>query len=220
MNFLKISAGNAIRKRRRTARRGIGSIFALCLAVSCICPALAAGANPYYDPAWMLEKATVVQLGKCKIMVLRTYSWRDWMPIVATPGPDGGSPLRIRVSLRFDNSGGEAEKLSYRTFIVDSKGQSYPVNFRVLPNYHVLPDEIAKAYPSYDDEASKSVLVKYNVIWDGTLKAGETRDTELVANKGPYLPVGSNIQVRIEWSDGKGNAAVLQTPAEPVKRTD
>ena len=220
MNFLKKSAIKAILMRRRTMRCLTGPIFALCLVASYLCPVLAAETNPYYDPAWILEKATAVQSGKCRIMALRTYPWRDWMPMVANPGPDGGSPLRIKVSLRFDNSRGEAEKLSFRTFVVDSNGHSHPVVFRVLPNFRVLPDAIAKSYPSYDNETRKSAMAKYNVIWDGTLGAGETRDAELITNQGPYLPVGSKIHVRIEWSDSRGNTVVLNTPDEPIARTD
>lgn len=220
MNFLKIMGAKLIRIRCRSMGQVIGLIFVVCLVASHLCPVPAAAANPYYDPAWILEKATAVQTGKCKILALRIYPWRDWMPMVADPGPDGGSPLRVRVSLIFDNSRGEAEKLSFRAFIVDSQGQSYPVIFRVMPNYNVLPDAVAKAYPSYDNEARKSAMAQYNVIWDGTLKAGETRDTELFTNQGPYLTVGSIIHVRLEWTDGKGNTVVLKTPEESIKRTD
>lgn len=197
-----------------------GWVFAVCLIAGCLCPAFAAEINPYFDPAWISEKGTVAHSGNCKITAVGTYFWRDWMPIVRLPGPDGGSPLHARVKLTFDNSAGDANKFSFRATIVDNKGQSHPVPFRVLPNFRVLPDDVFKLYRTYDDETKKAVVTKYNVMWDGGLNPGETRDVELITAEGPYLPVGSSIHVRIEWTDKKSDKVVVNTPDGPIERTD
>lgn len=204
----------------RTLGYATGWIFAVWLIAACLGPALAAAGNPYWNPAWTSIEGTVVQSGNCKIKALGTYFWRDWMPIVRRPGPDGGSPLHARVKLSLDNSAGEANQFSFRATIVDDKGQSYSVPFRVLPNFRVLPDDVFKRYRTYDDEAKKAVINKYNVIWDGRLNPGEARDVELVTTEGPYLPVGSRIHVRIEWTDKKGDTVVVRTPDAPIERTD
>jgi hypothetical protein len=213
--------GVSVRKIcHRTMRHVIGWVFAGYLIASCPCSVLAAEANLYRDPAWNLEMVTVVQSGKCKIMAMGIYSWRDWMPIVANPGPDGGSPLYIKIDLVMDNSTGEMNKFSFSAVIVDDKGQSYPATFRVLPNFLVIPDAIAKSYKSYDNEDKKSIMAQYSVLWNGTLNAGETRNVSLYADRGPYLPVGSKIHVRMEWTDNKGNSVMLKTPEKSIKRTD
>jgi hypothetical protein len=84
-------------------------IGAVCLITACLCPVFAAEINPYVDPAWLSTQSAASPLGACKISVLQTYFWRDWMPIVRRPGPDGGSPLRAKVNLSFDNSRGGEE---------------------------------------------------------------------------------------------------------------
>ena len=57
-------------------------IGAVCLITACLCPVLAAEINPYVDPAWLSAQSAASQLGACKISVLQTCFWRDWMPIV------------------------------------------------------------------------------------------------------------------------------------------
>ena len=220
---MKIPGAVPMRKRwtaERTMRHVAGWVFPLCLIAGCLRPAFAGEINPYWNPAWNSTKGTTAQSGNCKITALATYFWRDWMPIVRSPGPDGGSPLHARVKLSLDNSAGDANQLSFRTAIVDQKGQSYAVPFRVLPNFRVLPDDVSRAYRTYGDTAKKAVIAEYNVLWDGGLKPGEIREVELVTAEGPYLPVGSSIHVRIEWTDKKGDTVVVRTPDALIKRTD
>lgn len=61
-------------------------------------------------------------IGKCRITAASIYAWRDWMPVVSKPGPDGGSPLHAKVTLTLDNSAGEATKLNCNAVVVDEKG--------------------------------------------------------------------------------------------------
>jgi hypothetical protein len=169
----------------------------------------------------VLSKDTTVQCGKCRITVLGTYFWRDWMPIVRSPGPDGGSPLHARVKVSLDNSAGDANKFTFRTAIVDDKGQSYPVAFHVFSNSRNLSDNNAKSHRTYSIETEKApVTGEYNMIWDGGLNPGEIREIELTTAEGPYLAAGSRVHLRIEWTDQKGDTAALSTPDEFIERTD
>jgi hypothetical protein len=220
MKFPRIAGVKESAMSNRSARHVTGWLFALWLIVGCLRPAFSAEVNPYLDPPRISGKDNTVASGACRIAVVGTSFWRDWMPIVGKPGPDGGSPLHARVKLSLDNSAGDAGKLSFRVVIVDQNGQSYSSTFRVLPNFRVLPDEIFKACRNYDDEAKKAAIAKYNVLWDGGINPGEVREVELATAEGPYLPVGSSIHVRIEWTDQKGNTVVVRSPDEPIKRTD
>jgi hypothetical protein len=192
-------------------------IFFLSLAP---CSIFAAEANPYYNPLWRSSDSESYQLGDCRIRVLHTYYWRDWMPIVSSPGPDGGSPLRAKINLAFDNSKGGDNSFSFQVVIMDSKGQSYPVPFKILPNYRVLPEDVVKSYRDMNEEAKKAAIVQYNVFWNGRLKAGEIREVVLATSEGPYLPVKSRIQAEITWTDEKGNVVKVKTAEEPINRTD
>jgi len=88
------------------------------------------------------------------------------------------------------NGKGEAKRLSFEAAVIDEKGEAHVVTFKVAEK------------------------------WDGTLKAGEKREVELITHAGPYLKVGSEIQVRITWRDEKGNAAALKTGKCAIERTD
>lgn len=166
------------------------------------------------------QESAAVELGKCKITILSAYAWRDWMPIVDHPGPDGGSPLLAKVILRVDNPGRDAIKLSYRAVILDEKGQSHAAAFNTMPNFRVLPDAIAESYRNLDEKGRKEANAKYNVMWDGSLMAGESRLVEIITGEGRYLPVGSRIRVEIKWTDSKGESVVVRTPEAVIERTD
>jgi len=168
----------------------------------------------------VVEKGAKVQLGKCEITVTEIYFWRDWMPIVSHPGPDGGSPLHARARLWMDNSKGDASKFSFKAVVVDANGQSHPVAPKLLPNFRVLPDEVANAYRGYDEKTKKDAIAKYNVEWDGVLKPGESRVVELATAEGPYLPVRSLIHMEITWTNQKGDSVTVRTPEAQINRTD
>ena len=198
----------------------VKSISAACLVMVCLCSAFAAETNPYLDPARSATKGTASQLGNCRITVLGTYFWRDWMPIVSRPGPDRGSPLRAKVKLSLDNARGTASKLSFRAVVVDDKGQSYPVTFHVLPNYRVLPDDVSKSYRTLDEATKKTVAAQDDLTWNGELKPGEVREVELATADGPYLPVGSRVHLEITWTDKRGDSVTVRTPDAQIQRTD
>ncbi len=200
---------------------GAAWILALFFTAAWINAAHAAQINPYIGPDSYSTDNAVFEIGACKITVLKTYFWRDWMPIVSDPGPDHGSPLHAKVQLNLDNSAGGSNKLSFRAVIIDGKGQSYPAAFHVLPNFRVLPETIdnPESWRSLDDEARKSVIEQYNVYWNGELKPGEVRKVELLAADGPYLPVASGAGVEITLTDQKGGSVVVKTPITLIQRT-
>jgi hypothetical protein len=196
------------------------SVTSACLTVSLPCPAYAAEISQHAGPVRIFADDTVSALGACKITVLKTYFWRDWMPIVSRPGPDRGSPLHAKVQLSLDNSTGNADTFSFRAVIVDSKGKVYPTTFHVLPNYRVLPEDIDKSYSTLDDKTRKSIDARYNVVWNGELKPGEVRTVEFLGADGPYLPVGDMAHVEITLTDLKGDSIVVRTPDAIIHRTD
>ncbi|MGO9413619.1 MAG: hypothetical protein ACLP51_00560, partial [Syntrophobacteraceae bacterium] len=67
---------------------GAAWILALFFTAAWINAAHAAQINPYIGPDSYSTDNAVFEIGACKITVLKTYFWRDWMPIVSDPGPD------------------------------------------------------------------------------------------------------------------------------------
>lgn len=114
----------------------------------------------------------IAALGKCRVTIVGTSLWRDWMPIVEHPGPDGGSPLHARIKLWMDNSAGDPIQISFQAVIAGDKARIYALPLHVLPNFRVLPEDVRKSFNSLDEKARKKILAQYNVIWDGVLKKG------------------------------------------------
>ena len=196
-------------------------IFAMCLTAAWLCPAYAAETNPNVNQAQYTGDGVVFKLGACKISVLETYLWRDWMPVVDQPGSDKGSPLHSKIQLYLDNSAGDSIKLSYQGVVVSSKGQSSAVTFTVLPNYRLIPESIdnPESWQTMDDTARKAVIARYNVLWTGELKPGETRKVELLSSDGPYLPGGDMATVEITLTDQKGRSVVVKSPSTLIIKT-
>jgi len=168
--------------------------WAVCLMITLpLSPVFASGVDLRVDPAPVSSRGASFKLGACEIRVLDAYFWRDFMPIVSRPGPDGGSPLRVRVRLSVDNSRGVENKFSFRAVIVDEKGQSHPITFRGTQR---------------------------GMMWDGEINTSEVREIELVAADGPYLPAGSGVHVEITWTDRKGDSVIVRTPVAQINRTD
>jgi len=140
------------------------------------------------------SKPAIFKLGDCRITVLEISFWRDWMPIVAHPGPDHGSPLRAVLKLRLDNTSGADAKLSWVAAVISEDGKSNPLELRVLP--------------------------ENGIAWNRALKKGESREILLTAQDGPYLPVGSLVHVEMTWTDQNGKTVLVRTPKSPIGRTD
>jgi len=101
-------------------------------------------------------------------------AYRDWMPIVGEPGPDGGSPLVASARLTVHNSGDAAVDLAIGDAGVVTKAGAFPIAVSVLSDVPPLPRRVPPG--------------------EGVTMLVGTRS-------GPYLPVGTvlamNIAVRI-----------------------
>lgn len=183
-------------------------IFAFSFITACLCLVLAAGIT------LVLAKSAAAKLDACEISVLDIYFWRDFMPIVSRPGPDGGSPLRAKVKLSLDNSRGADNEFSFKTVVVDEEGRVYPVSFRVMPRNRV------PSYRTPDEGAKRTIAASHDVMRNVEVKRSEISEIELITAEGPYLPVGSSIHVEITWTDQKGDSVIVRTPVAQINRTD
>lgn len=124
------------------------------------------------------------------------FCWRDWMPIVAKPGPDHGSPLMAKATCQLDNTGSGAVKLACAGTVKDADGKAHPVKLKML---------------AADQETA----------WDGALAAGEKREVRFrLVNDDLYLAVGSKITLVIVLTDGAGHDTTVETVPAAIERTD
>jgi hypothetical protein len=201
-------------------------ILALCLIAGCSSQDSSARikpdkeTGPHICPASYSSGSSAAVIGTCRIKVLEANIWRDWMPMVEHPGPDGGSPLRAKVKLWLDNSSGQTEKLSFHAFVVTDKGQSYDLPLQILPDYRILPDKVFNKLPTSDGNSEMKISARYGVMWNGVLKKGESRVVELAVSEGPYLPVGSRVHIEIKCTNQKGESIIIKTPDVMIRRTD
>lgn len=162
----------------------------------------------------VLAKGAAAKLDACEISVLDIYFWRDFMPIVSRPGPDGGSPLRAKVKLSLDNSRGADNEFSFKTVVVDEEGRVYPVSFQVMPRNRV------PSYRTPDERAKRTIAASHDVMRNVEVKRSEISEIELITAEGPYLPAGNSIHVEITWTDQKGDSVIVRTPVAQINRTD
>jgi len=160
-------------------------------------PSVFAEKNPYYiDPPGVSQNADRAELGGCTITILTASLWRDWMPIVSRPGPDGGSPLYGKISVKIDNSKDQDQVLSFQVKIIDEKVQTYSVPLRIVST-STNPGQL-----------------------DGRIAAGAVMQYELSTDSGPYLPAGSTVHVEITVTNQKGESATVKSRDVVIDRTD
>lgn len=134
-------------------------------------------------------------IGDVEITVLDVSYWRDWMPDVSDPGPDGGSPLRTKIQAQLHNSGKVDASLGFDAVLYDEDNHSYTIEF-------------------------DTVVDKEVHAWDGLVSAGEIDTIEFVARNGPYTIVGTRIKTTFTWRDENNNTAILNVSTSEVVRTD
>lgn len=133
-------------------------------------------------------------LGKIFVSVDSVYCWRDWMPIVQKPGPDGGSPLYLKSNLQFDNSSGSEEKLSWTSYVFDVETRKFYL-VQLVDKMHV---------PN----------------WDGQILDSEETKIELMSHDGPYLAAGGQVILVFRLEDRSKRILWLKSRITNIDRTD
>jgi len=136
----------------------------------------------------------VGNVGECSVSVESVYCWRDWQPLVETPGKDGGSPLYVKTNLQVDNSNGPATELSWNAYAFEVvTGTYYPI-----------------------DLLDKNGDLK----WYGQMRGSEARTVELMTHDGPYLHVGIQIVLVFRIEDQSGQTLWVKSKESRISRTD
>ena len=149
----------------------------------------APGTSPTFPP----NLATSIALGGVSFQVNSTYFWRDWMPIVQKPGPDGGSPLFGAIKVGIDNASA-ASRMTLTCTVRDVSGKSYPA-------------------------AASLIDLATGKEWDGTVPANGHVDVYVSLHDGPYLPLNSKVFAVLTWTDQAGRAASMRTPEGQINGT-
>ena len=138
---------------------------------------------------WAKElKPVTVQNDGLGITLNEIHLWRDWQPMVARPGKDGGSPLKVVATYTIVSAKTSAQKIHWRASLSARKGaQKYPL-------------EMWEA----DSENP----------WGGNLKALETRKVRLRTSSGPYVKAGDMFVLEVTFN---GDGEELMSTSQPVK---
>ena len=101
------------------------------------------------------------------------YLWRDWQPIVNSPGPDGGSPLYVSFDFLVTNASESRQDIAWAVYVEDADN--------ILRELRVT-------------DRSQIPLNSMSIAPDKTITI------ELVAHNGPYLPIGNKASLHMELS--------------------
>lgn len=140
-----------------------------------------------------IDTSTRNQIAGCDITLSDPYLWRNWQPLVANPGSDGGSPLRASVLLVIVNRGDTKRSITWKGFLEDAADNQFPLRFT---DRSQTPRHFA------------------------TLEPGGTYQADLVAHNGPYLPVGSRASIKFVLHIDGEYAGHLSSVSVNVARTD
>lgn len=184
---------------KKEAARCISALALSGLLSGCavFCPPDVQSLNPSVetvaDTSKAIDTTTRNQIAGCDITLSDPYLWRDWQPIVANPGSDGGSPLRASVLLVIVNRGDTKRSITWKGFLVDAAANQFPLRF-----------------------TDRSQTPQHFV----TLEPAETYQADLVAHNGPYLPVGSSASINFDFEINAGHTGHLSSVSVNVARTD
>jgi hypothetical protein len=173
----------------------------LVLLLSLTLVSYASGSEPYMSrlaPLTMDGQAMSdlkITLDEIDISIRQARFWRDWMPEVDDPGPDGGSRLYTEISLELENRGSSEARLSFVALLHTGENTSNPITL-------------------------DAVSIGNNTDWPGKLEAGEIRLILLRGRTGPHVPVDKTIWCEIIWQDHNGNRASVATKQQRVMRID
>ena len=184
---------------KKQAARCVGTLALSGLLSGCalFCPpdvqSLDSSVETEADTPETIDTATRNQIAGCDITLSDPYLWRNWQPIVATPGSDGGSPLRASVLLVIVNRGDAKRSITWKGFLVDAANNQFPLRFT---DRSQTPQHFA------------------------TLEPGDTYQADLVAHNGPYLPVGSSASINFDFEINGDHTGHLSSVSVNVERTD
>lgn len=133
-------------------------------------------------------------LGNIFVSVGSVYCWRDWMPIVQKPGPDGGSPLYIKSNLQFDNSPGSEERIMWESYVFDVEAREFHA-VQLVDKIHVPK-------------------------WDGQILESAEKQIELMSHDGPYLASGGEVILVFRFEDRSRRVLWLKSRITKIDRTD
>ena len=120
------------------------------------------------------------------------YLWRDWQPIVNSPGPDGGSPLYVSLDFLVTNSSESRQEIAWAGYVKDANNVLRELRFTdrsqiPLNSMSIAPD--------------KAVTI------------------ELVAHNGPYLPIGNTTSLQVQFTVNNKLRAEQNTTPVIVNQT-
>ena len=120
------------------------------------------------------------------------YLWRDWQPIVNSPGPDGGSPLYVSFDFLVTNSSDSRQEIAWAVYVKDADNVLRELRFTdrsqiPLNSMSIAPD--------------KAVTI------------------ELVAHNGPYLPIGNTTSLQVQFTVNNKLRAEQNTTPVIVNQT-
>jgi hypothetical protein len=120
------------------------------------------------------------------------YLWRDWQPIVNSPGPDGGSPLYVSFDFLVTNSSESRQEIAWAVYVKDADNILRELRFT---------------------DRSQIPLSSMSIASD------KSATIELVAHNGPYLPIGNKTSLHVELLVNNKYHAEQRTTPVIVYRT-
>ncbi len=141
----------------------------------------------------MTEPST--RVGDVIITLRQTRFWRDWMPEVEAPGPDGGSPLYADLHLELENTGDHAATLQFEAVLHRADETTTPISLEITAS---------------GDTSG----------WRGPLGAGERRLISLSGRRGPYVPAGEPFRCELRWRDHSAHTGSVMTGEQRILRVD
>jgi hypothetical protein len=154
----------------------------------------AAGCFEADSPTAPSQPRNEVRVGDVTFTAGRVSLYRDFMPPVLDPGPDGGRPLGGAIEVEAANRGSRPQRFHVAASVYDQAGTRHPVTAVARDMTHLM-------------------------VGDGSLGPGEVRRFEVVLSGGPYLAVGSRAFVVLQFVRQDGDEGTIRTGDVEVTAT-
>ncbi|MFB3854408.1 MAG: hypothetical protein ACE148_11365 [Vicinamibacterales bacterium] len=156
--------------------------------------ALSSAASCSGSPTEPSELGPSQTIGSVTVEALSASYWRDFMPIVQKPGPDGGSPLTAAVTIRVTNGGPASTSFVVSGAIRDSENASHAMTASATDRRTGLP-------------------------WSGVVLGQATLEINVSLRDGPFLPVGSRVFAVITLEDVLRRSISIRAPEGEIRAT-